>query len=319
MDLSATWLDFAGITNPSAAGMQAFTAVSLVKVLHGEEDSNREFVSSGLGRNASGAGDPRFDFRVVVQRTGVPTKGQPAGSMATFKYICCNGTCPGAPTNVPTYATGTMNELLYNVDADWQEMMPLNLSTSSPYSAIALALRLLLPPHFAAACAAIVPPTPLPPPIPSMPFKITHGGMVLSASSSALHAPVTLTAASSTEADVWRAAAGSGGNVGEFLLQTTNAEKLTIMIKHNAAAPCSDPANAVVLLGPNHSNSELLLTPAPDGGGGGYLLMAPMCPGLCIATNLVETSGKTLFLAECDSKNAVIFRLHTAAAATLHH
>ena len=105
----------------------------------------------GLGRNASGAGDASFDFRVVIQRRN--ETGEVPG---VYKYICCHGNCPGQPSNIPPVDNDDWVELLYNVDkaADWEEMHPLDLANASSFAhGIAQELRQLLPPHFAKACS----------------------------------------------------------------------------------------------------------------------------------------------------------------------
>jgi hypothetical protein len=129
-----------------ATALPNSTSISLRRTLEGKTHSNRAFVASGLGRNASGAGDPKFNFRMVVQshpahpaqshpaqshpaqshpvqshlaqshpgtstrsaeREGAGGKGGGGGAGVgagveshLFKYICCEGPCPGAPTNV---------------------------------------------------------------------------------------------------------------------------------------------------------------------------------------------------------------------------
>lgn len=67
MDLAATWLDLAGLTGMGS--MVQSTSRSLVPVLSGDVPQNREFVSSGLGQNASGfPANQTWDWRMVVKR-----------------------------------------------------------------------------------------------------------------------------------------------------------------------------------------------------------------------------------------------------------
>eukprot|EP00117_Sycon_ciliatum_P028913 scpid58470/ scgid23137/ Arylsulfatase; Cys-type sulfatase len=74
MDMAATFLDYAG-TEPDT-GM---TTTTLRPILEGKAMSNREFVSSGLGK-----------WRAVVQYVN---------NSEIYKLICCNGTCAGQPRN----------------------------------------------------------------------------------------------------------------------------------------------------------------------------------------------------------------------------
>ena len=53
-------------------GMTLVTSTSLRGVLNGSFESNRAFISSGLGRNASGVGEQTWNWRMVVQRVPLP-------------------------------------------------------------------------------------------------------------------------------------------------------------------------------------------------------------------------------------------------------
>ena len=67
MDLAATWLDLAGLAGMGS--MVQSTSRSLVPVLSGNVPQNRDFVSSGLGQNASGfPANQTWDWRMVVKR-----------------------------------------------------------------------------------------------------------------------------------------------------------------------------------------------------------------------------------------------------------
>eukprot|EP01047_Picozoa_sp_COSAG01_P019361 COSAG01_NODE_1073_length_11862_cov_11.086117_10_plen_162_part_00 len=67
MDLAATWLDLAGVSGMGR--MVDSTSRSLLPVLRGDMPQNREFISSGLGQNASGLPlNLTWDWRMVVKR-----------------------------------------------------------------------------------------------------------------------------------------------------------------------------------------------------------------------------------------------------------
>ena len=162
MDLAATWLHLAGVDL-----MEQSTSRSLVPVLRGEAEQNRDFILSGLGQNASGIPaspstvvDPETNFtmwnwRMVVKRAAFRAGSGPT----TLKYICCKTTCPGAPSNVQKIRDDQWQELLYDVDADWQEMHPLPLDEPF-YKNISEHMRASLPPQFAKGCINAVGPGP---------------------------------------------------------------------------------------------------------------------------------------------------------------
>jgi len=161
MDLAATWLDFARV-QPARSGMTLVTSASLRGVLNGSETANRRFVASGLGRNATGAGNPTWNWRMVVKRVDTPAGANVSSGTALLKYICCESSCPGNPTNVPAVPANAFQELLYNVDtgADWAEMKPLAVGPSSPWASEVASMRQALPPAFAVGCQHAVHPQP---------------------------------------------------------------------------------------------------------------------------------------------------------------
>ena len=91
MDIAGTVLELAG-----AAPVAGMTTKSFANVLRGAPGSAyaRPFVSSGLA-----------NWRAVVK-----TEGE-----AMYKYICCQGSCPGAPSN----ATGNGEAARGFVDEEW--------------------------------------------------------------------------------------------------------------------------------------------------------------------------------------------------------
>jgi len=189
MDLAATWLDFAGVSGMGK--MVDSTSRSLVPVLRGTVAQNREFISSGLGMNSSGLPlNLTWDWRMVVKRAVFSG----AGSATTLKYICCRGTCPGAPSNIPTIFSDHWQELLYDIDADWREMLPLNLSLPH-WRNVSEHLRVGLPPVFAAGCKNAARPTPAD----TSPFELSWSdgsdrALLVTATAEELHAPLELTA-----------------------------------------------------------------------------------------------------------------------------
>lgn len=138
IDLGATALDWAGV-----APVEGMTAASMRGLLAGESEDarNRSVVLSGLrnghfpgGGEDDLASQPPFDFRLAVARL--------AGWPSTFKYICCRGPCPGAPSTVPKEPDADgYARLLYDTVADPYDMRDLKAA----YPEIAKALRRRLP------------------------------------------------------------------------------------------------------------------------------------------------------------------------------
>ena len=152
MDLAATFLDYGGInvSNPTVLDslLPYTTSKTLRPMLEGRQPKNRDFVSSGLGRNASGVGTDLYDFRMVVKLEPA-TKSGASNDTHAFKYICCNGACPGSPSNVDRNVTrGQWQHLLYDVTVDVGEMN--DIKTERPD--LVEALRALLPTQFAKNC-----------------------------------------------------------------------------------------------------------------------------------------------------------------------
>lgn len=117
LDLAGTFLDYAGAE--LAKGM---TTRSFRSVLEGSETSVRPFVASGLD-----------DWRMAVQEH----------NGTWFKFICCKGGCPGAPSNVPKPTDG-WTQLLYNIKKDRFDMEEL----SANHPDVVEAMRPLLPASF---------------------------------------------------------------------------------------------------------------------------------------------------------------------------
>ena len=141
VDIGATVLDIAGA--PRAEGM---TAPSFRGLLEGApiEARNRTYVQSGLqsgsfGARALGQG---FDFRLVVARK----EGWPS----TFKYVCCAGRCPGAPSTVSPPDSDRYTRLLYDTLNDPFDMRDVKLQ----HPHIAEELRAQLPTDNGFSCKA---------------------------------------------------------------------------------------------------------------------------------------------------------------------
>eukprot|EP00936_MAST-01D_sp_MAST-1D-sp1_P001403 g1403.t1 len=117
MDLAATFIDYGGATLAPT-----MTSKSLRPVLSGNTTSVRPYVSSGLD-----------NWRLAVQEH----------NGTWFKFICCKGHCPNAPSNVPSPVSG-WTQLLYDVQADQFDMNEL----SAKHPDIMEKMRPLLPTSF---------------------------------------------------------------------------------------------------------------------------------------------------------------------------
>ena len=119
MDLAGTILDYAG-----AEMVVNMTSVSLKGFLNGtwsdKDNGYRDYVSSGLN-----------NWRMVVQQVNATT---------TWKYICCQGQCPGRTFQ----EKNGLVELLFNVEKDLYEQDNL----VELYPAVADQLKELLPSNF---------------------------------------------------------------------------------------------------------------------------------------------------------------------------
>ena len=122
-DLAGTFLDFAGVDR--ADGM---TTTSLRPVLNGSSAApSRSHVSSGLAI-----------FRLVI-------KDFPE-TKESFKFVCCNGTCPGAPSTVPAKPSGDgFTRILYELNSDINDLHPLPIEGNVRFHSVAEELAGLLP------------------------------------------------------------------------------------------------------------------------------------------------------------------------------
>lgn len=257
MDLAATWLEFAGLT-----GMAQSTSRSLVPVLRGDVPQNREFISSGLGQNASGFPENQtWDWRMVVKRAVFSSK--PDAEPQSLKYICCHSTCPGAPSSVPLVQAHQWQELLYDVETDWREMHPLNLSDPH-YKNISEHLRQRLPPIYAEGCRNAIPP---PAPVDTQTFQLTWSSpgkpekLYVAATANTYHAQVALAGSKTVSRELSTFRVSQSGMV--ELTKPSRSPKpdpgpenastttLTLMLKHgNDPNPCASGKSAEILLGP---------------------------------------------------------------------
>lgn len=97
MDMAGTFMDYARAK--PAAGMTTQSLRPLLEGTANAEGGYRVFVSSGLA-----------NFRMVVQQQANGTQ---------YKYICCKGPCPNAPSTFPTPKDGrSFVEGLIDIVAD---------------------------------------------------------------------------------------------------------------------------------------------------------------------------------------------------------
>jgi len=91
IDVGATILDFADVKT-----LDGMTAVSYRGLLEGEDvaHANRSTVYSGLQSDDFGKEneDMEFNFRVAISDF----------ENSVFKFVCCYGECPGAPSTINT-------------------------------------------------------------------------------------------------------------------------------------------------------------------------------------------------------------------------
>ena len=139
LDMGGTFIDYAGAT--PAPGM---TTRTLRPLLEGgianasAAAAYRGFVSSGLG-----------NFRLVVQQHA--KVGGAVNEMTQYKYICCQGPCPNAPSTAPQpMGPHDFVEMLIDPVADPYDMK--DLAPDAAYKSIVAQMRALLPPDYAAGC-----------------------------------------------------------------------------------------------------------------------------------------------------------------------
>jgi hypothetical protein len=128
MDLAATFLDFGHAEKPKTMSSVSLRPL-MQKEIISQQEYNRPYVSSGLD-----------NWRMVVE------------SDTNLKFICCKGTCPGAPKNVPDVDTNGWQQVLYNVSSDPFDMNPL---TSTSYLSVMSRLRAQLPASFGCGTSSI--------------------------------------------------------------------------------------------------------------------------------------------------------------------
>ena len=149
VDIGATMLDIGGAWQYRDAGM---TAKSFRGLLEGADPQsrNRTVVQSGLQKSDFGetpsiidpdrAGDAGadgkrdFSFRLAVSEMNGPP-------LSTYKFVCCKGRCPGAPSSVGRPGADGYTRLLFDTVADPFDMHDLKLRL--PH--VAEALRKELP------------------------------------------------------------------------------------------------------------------------------------------------------------------------------
>jgi arylsulfatase len=143
IDIGATMLDFGNAWKYRDPKM---TAKSFRGLLEGVDKlhRNRTIIHSGLQKNNFvgeksndndvHSGARSFSFRLVVSEVNGPP-------MSTYKFICCKGRCPGAPSTVHRPSADGYTKLLFDTVADPFDMH--DLKSKLPH--IAEALRKELP------------------------------------------------------------------------------------------------------------------------------------------------------------------------------
>ena len=126
-----TFIDYAGAT--PAPGMTTQSFRPLLEGKPGAAQAYRSFVSSGLSK-----------FRMVVW--------QDPATQKQWKYICCKGDCPGAPSTAPKpKKRGDFVEMLIDIIAD-----PYDMHDLAPQNrAVVQRLQKLLPAEYATGCEAL--------------------------------------------------------------------------------------------------------------------------------------------------------------------
>ena len=128
--------------------------------MHTDRSSQRASATSGWYGAAASTDRPserkdRTSYleTIPVARCGL-VRPQVVGEMngVVYKYICCDGACPGAPSTAPVpRAPGAAVEMLIDVTADPYDMHDLAPTLKD----VAAKLRMLLPPAFAARCSSL--------------------------------------------------------------------------------------------------------------------------------------------------------------------
>ena len=132
LDMGGTFLDFAGTKPAPGMSTQSFRGLLEGKGTS-ESTGYRSFVSSGLS-----------NFRLVVWED--PT------TQTQWKYICCLGECPFAPSTAPQpKQKGGYVEMLIDIVKD-----PYDMHDQAPKEReVVKKLQTLLPPAYAAGCTAL--------------------------------------------------------------------------------------------------------------------------------------------------------------------
>ena len=155
IDIGATVLDIGDAWKYRDPEM---TAKSFRGLLEGVDvkNRNRTVVHSGLQKSDFDTGEKGsttkisaqnrdFSFRLVVSEMSGPP-------VSTYKFICCRGRCPGAPSNVGRPGADGYTRLLYDTVADPFDMH--DLSEKLPH--IAEALRKELPVIHGFNCSSVL-------------------------------------------------------------------------------------------------------------------------------------------------------------------
>ena len=248
------------------------------------------------------------------------------------RYICCRSTCPGAPSTVPPVQPHQWQELLYDVETDWREMHPLNLSDPH-YRNISEHLRQRLPPVYAEGCRNAVPP---PAPVDTTPFQLTWSvpgaseTLYIAATADAYHAPVVLAGPKSVSHELSTFRVSRSSMEVELAMPSRHPETdpenastsvLALMLKHvgdpSGGDPCASGKSAEVLLGPPGTWALSFVTPAGVEAGSGVMLGPTHCRGaeplVCIVPARISPSSVKLALGPCGDE-AIFTRVNNATS-----
>ena len=141
MDLAGTFLDYAG-----AAPAPGMTTRSLRPLL--ESGGGAAALAAYRGHVSSGLAN----FRLVVAQQPKVGGAAGAGETTQYKYICCKGPCPNAPSTAPQpKGKDDFVEMLVDPLQDPYDMH--DLAPDKAYAAVVERMRALLPPAYAAGCA----------------------------------------------------------------------------------------------------------------------------------------------------------------------
>lgn len=228
---------------------------------------------------------------------------------------------------MPAIQPHQWQELLYDVETDWREMHPLNLSDPH-YRNISEHMRQRLPPVYAEGCRTAVPPAA---PVDTTPFQLTWSApgasetLYIAAAADAYHAAVVLAGARSVSRELSTFRLGGSSMEVELDSDPENASTsvLALMLKHagdpSGGDPCASGKSAEVLLGPPGTWALSLVIQAGVEAGSGVMLAPAQCsgaePSVCIVPARMSPSSVKLALGPCGDE-AIFTRVNDATSTT---